>query len=383
MTNLAVLSICWPTRGTMCTRSIFTWSISRCSRTRHLVKSLRAKLAARHPTNVLVTGEQLDRIASEHPETLAELKQAVDAGTAGIIGGAYRPLNCFQSPEGLLSNLLQGQEAAKRNLDREFEIFGQYDTAFFHLLPEVLRNAGFRGALHTSFDGGQVPRAEQRKSFWGPHRDASIEALSVTPLDASRPETWLKFAERIADVLAHDHVATLVLAAWPGAESEFFDDLRRVARFGNTLGRLITLDEYFRVTREPDDWTTFNPREYPAGVGPENAANAISTHVDAFRDEVRTVHRQIGAALAEVAGLRPIGPDEITTQLRAAINPWSFECNLHVGVDALMEKDAALAAETSGAAVLLPEVLGCGFAALATAIEGSPRAVGRGTDAPQ
>ena len=83
-----------------------------------------------------------------------------------------------------------------------------------------------------------------------PSPATSIEALSTTPLDAARPETWLKLAERIGDSIAHDHVATILLAGWPGAECEYFDDLRRVARFGPVLGKLVTLDEYFRVTRE-------------------------------------------------------------------------------------------------------------------------------------
>ena len=73
---------------------------------------------------------------------------------------------------------------------------------------------------------------------------------------------------------------------WPGAECEYFDDLRRAARFGPVLGKLVTLDEYFRETREADDWTNFYPREYPSRIGSDYGTNPISSRVDAYRRSV-------------------------------------------------------------------------------------------------
>ncbi len=346
-----------------------------------LGESLRAKLATRSATSLLVTGEQIERIAREHPDTLAEMKQAVEAGTASIVGGAYRSAVVgYQSPESLLANLVKGQAVAREHLGREYEVFGQYDTAFSHLLPEVLKNMGFRGVLHASFDGHQLPRADQRKTNWGANSERSIEALSATPLDAGRAETWLKLAERVGDSLAHDHVATIVLAAWPGVESEYFDDLRRVARFGGVLGKLVTLDEYFSITREPDDWTTFFPREYP-NQSPAGNPNAISSQVDSYRADVKAVQRQLGAGLAELAGLKLTEPAVETARLQTdadnigtpansataetvAINPWNFECGQIVGVDPF-DFDARPSTGTSvGNGVLLPGVLGCGYAAI-------------------
>src|SRR5258705_9345878 len=222
-----------------------------------LGESLRAKLATGSPMNLLATGQQIEQIAREHPETLAELKRALEAGTASIVGGTYRTgAAASQSPETLLAELIEGQRTARQHLDRDYEVYGQFETEFSPLLPTALKNLGFRGALHAGFDGGPLPKADQRKTNWGAD-PAKIEALATLPLDATRPETWLKLAERIGDTISHDHVATILLAAWPGAECEYFDDLRRVARFGPVLGKLVTLDEYFRETREADDWTNF------------------------------------------------------------------------------------------------------------------------------
>src|SRR6478672_4365252 len=51
-----------------------------------LGESLRGKLASNSPTNLLITGEQIEQIAREHPETLSELKRSLEAGTASIVG---------------------------------------------------------------------------------------------------------------------------------------------------------------------------------------------------------------------------------------------------------------------------------------------------------
>ncbi len=192
-----------------------------------------------------------------------------------------------------MAELTDGQRAARQHLDRDYEVYGQFEAEFSPLLPTVLKNLGFRGALHAGFDGGPLPKADQRKTNWGAD-GAKIEALATLPLDASRPETWLKLAERIGDTIAHDHVATILLAAWPGAECEYFDDLRRAARFGPVLGKLVTLDEYFRETREADDWTNFYPREYPSRAGSDYGVNPISSRVDAYRRSVSAVQHQIG-----------------------------------------------------------------------------------------
>jgi alpha-mannosidase len=332
-----------------------------------LGETLRAKLAAGSPTNLLVTGEQIERIATEHPATLAELKRGLEAGTACVVGGMQRGgVWAGQSPESVLDELQAGQQTARRLLDREYEVFGQFEADFSPLLPALLKNLGFRGALHTAFDGGPLPRADQRKTNWGEGEDSKIEALSAIPLDASRPETWLKLAERIGDSIAHDHVATILLAGWPGAECEYFDDLRRAARFGSVLGKLMTLDAYFRDTREPDNWTNFYPREYANQPGDGLGANAISSRVHAYRKSVHDVQQRLGANLAAIAGFSTLSAAEAAAANLVVVNPWNVAVSQLVGVSAI---DTGSAGDSKRAAerLFLPEVPGCGFATVASA----------------
>lgn len=342
-------------------------------------ETLRAKLKSESATNLLISGEQIEQLAHDHPETLAELKRAIEADTVSIVGGMYHGgSHEHQSPEAILAELNMGQEAARRHLDREYEVFGQFDAALSPLLPQILKGLGFRGALHAAFDGGHLPRAEQRKTNWGSSEGATIEALSATPLNVALPETWLKLAERFGDSIAHDHVATILLAGWPGSESEYFDDLRRAARFGPVLGKLVTFDEYFRVTHAPDDWTKFYPREYPNRPGTENGENAISSQVDAYRGDVQATHQQLGVGLAAAIGLGPTDAVGDQTGRMVAINPWNFVQSQFVGTDPLDVDHSPSHNRGNKGGMLLSHVLGCGYATIASAAPLSSVALAEG-----
>lgn len=323
--------------------------------------ALRTKLARKYPTNVLISGAQIEHLAEAEPETFAELRNAVEGGTASIVGGKYSTSSLgSEGPEALLAEIVRGQAEAKQRLGHEYEVFGQFDSSFSLRLPEILKGSGFHGALHAAFDGGQLPRSEQRKTNWGASQAASIPALAATPLDSNQPESWLKLAERIGDTVAHDHVATVLLAGWPGAECEYFEDLRRVARFGSVLGKMVTLGNYFRDTREIDEWVKFAPRDYPNRTLVEVRPNAISTHVEAYRNEVRSTHGQMASGLAAIASLTPIANDNASTESQIVINSWNFENTYLLGFDPIGTHANAPASNVHETQPV-SAVLGCGY----------------------
>jgi alpha-mannosidase len=326
-----------------------------------LGEALRSRLASDVPTSLLVTGELMEKIAHEHPDTLAELKRALAAGTVCVGGGYFHGgANEWAAPETVLRELEWGRNAAREWLGREYEVFAQFEAAFSPLLPEILAGRGFTAALHASFDGGRLPRANQCKTRWGERGGAWLEALSAVPLDASRPETWLQFAERVGDSIAHDHVATVVLASWPGQQCEYHQDLYRAARYNPVLGKLVTLEEYFRVTRETDDWTTFTPREYPSQTGLKPVANPISTAVRAYRRDVADVYARLTRGLSRVANSIGNSAAADGSNSSAALNPWNFASPRFIGVDpADFTSDDGTATQQAS---YLPDVPGCGYA---------------------
>ena len=139
--------------------------------------SLRGKLASDSPTSLLLTQELMERLAHEHPETVAELRRALDAGTACIVGGRFNDSQTgFESPEALLAELRNFQDATVQHLGRSCDLFGQFKSSFSLLMPEILSGMGFKAALHAAFDGGHLPRAEQCKTRWGEREGPWIEA---------------------------------------------------------------------------------------------------------------------------------------------------------------------------------------------------------------
>ncbi|MEX0612423.1 MAG: hypothetical protein WD229_09905, partial [Pirellulales bacterium] len=344
-----------------------------------LGETLRTKLASGSPTSVLLTGELLEQMASEQPESVSELRRAISAGSACVIGGKFQGgRSAFASPETLLAELENGQQAARRHLGREFEVFAQFESNFSPRLPEILVGSGLRGALHAVFDGGRLPKADQCKTWWGPGDGVAIQALAATPLDVARPETWLRLAERIGDTFAHHHVATILLAGWPGTACEYFDDLRRAARYGAVLGKMVTLEEYFAITREPDEWTNFYPREYPSSG--DYGTNPISSRIESYRRDVFDVSERLGTGLAKSVGLERVGSPEAAAGCSVSINPWNFAQPQYVGCyllepwgatgTASAGRDQPLAepvAHEPSESLLLPEVPGCGYATFAAA----------------
>jgi alpha-mannosidase len=325
--------------------------------------SLRQKLASGIPTSVLANGKLLDTLAELHPESLAELHRAVDVGTACVVGGLYDgDALAFASPEGLLEELNAGAAAARRHLGRDYEVFAQFDSTFSPFLPETLAATGFRGALHASFDGGQLPRADQRKTRWGPAPTASIEALAATPLDIAAPETWLKLAERVGDTIAHDHVATIVLAGWPGTQNEYYGDLARAAKYAPVLGKMVTLEDYFRESREVDDWTTFNPREYATPPAAAHGDDPISSQVDAYRRAVVETHDRLSRGISALVGAAPFDSAQRDESRTVVLNAWNFANTQFLGVDPV-----GIESSLREPSVCLPEIPACGFAALAAA----------------
>ena len=115
-------------------------------------------------------------------------------------------------------------------------------------LPGILHRLGFRGVLHTGFEEGKTPDGLQFKVRWEGLDGSAIDAIARTPLDATKPQTFLALATKLGESMDADHVATLCLAHWPGQASPWLDDLRRIASYCAALGKFVTIDEYFRDT---------------------------------------------------------------------------------------------------------------------------------------
>ena len=112
--------------------------------------ALREQLAGAGPvgsarSNLLLSAEVLQQMAAKEPATLELLRQAMQQGTAGIVGGEFREL---ELP-------LLGPEAIRAQLEKGLAIYHEHLAATRHLCAAPLRHDAGPAANSRSFG---VPR---------------------------------------------------------------------------------------------------------------------------------------------------------------------------------------------------------------------------------
>ena len=228
-----------------------------------LGSTLRDELSRQTPTSVLVSGDLLAEMAAKEPATLAAFKTGLEAGRVGLVGGeATEERLPLLSHESILAELTRGLAVYQSHLGLRPEVFGRWRYGLSPHLPGILHRLGYRGVLHTSLDEGKTPDGLQIKVRWEGLDGSAIDAIARTPLDASKPQTYLTLATKMGESMDSDHVATICLAHWPGQASEWLDDLRRIASYSPALGRFVTIDQYFRDTAQPGQLDRFEADRY-------------------------------------------------------------------------------------------------------------------------
>jgi alpha-mannosidase len=225
--------------------------------------TLRSELSRESPTSLLLTATTLDGMQAKEPQTLETLKQAIAAGKLGIIGGeAAEERLPLMSQDSIVANLRRGLARYEELLSKRPEVFGRWRFGLSPTLPGLLAKTGFRGALHACFEEGTIPAGTQFKVRWEGLDGAALDSITRTPLDASKPQTFLAYASKMGESMDGDHVATLCLAHWPGQESEWLGDLRRIAGYCKAMGKFVTVDEYFAQTDLPGHLDRYEADRY-------------------------------------------------------------------------------------------------------------------------
>ncbi|MGO8748174.1 MAG: hypothetical protein ACLQNE_19540 [Thermoguttaceae bacterium] len=212
--------------------------------------SLRAELSSDRPVNLLISAKVIEEMAAREPASLAVLKEALEKGNVVLIGGEYDEADLPLLPvEDVLSELRRGLAVYDRYVSHRPTIFGRRRFGLTPLLPQLLRQLGFQGALHFTLDDGVFPTCDQSKIRWEGLDGTEIESLARIPMDVTQAEWFLRLSERLGHTADLDHAATAVFAHWPGQSSPWYGDLRRMAKYATTLGRFGAMTGYFQSTQ--------------------------------------------------------------------------------------------------------------------------------------
>lgn len=251
--------------------------------------ALRTEIASNSATNILLSGKILEQLAQAEPETLATIRGALENETLSIAGGEYEEDDAAMLPlEDTLDQLRLGRETYLRHLNQAPKIYGRRHYGLAAWMPQVLSRSGFDGALHFTLDGGSFAKTERGKAQWEGTDGSTIECISRVPLDANAGESFLNLTAKVGDAMDVDQVATVSFAHWPGLVSTWYEDLRRIARYGTAMGRFVTLDDYFHSTNSPGFLSQFDPDGYRTPYLQSDVDAKVANPISRFADR----HRQ-------------------------------------------------------------------------------------------
>ena len=215
------------------------------------------------PTNLLVSGEVIDRMAQDEPGTLEALQKALEDGKVELIGGEYGevPLPLL-GPEAVNLNLARGLAAYEEHLGHRPMVFGRRRFGLTPVLPRILHRRGFTAAFHCTLDDGRFPVGTQTRVQWEGFDSTTIDSLCCIPIDAGRASSFLQLAEKLGDAMNLDQTPTVIFAHWPGGSNRWYDDLRRIAAYSSVLGTFSTISAYFEQTSFAGHQERNNPDDY-------------------------------------------------------------------------------------------------------------------------
>ncbi len=309
--------------------------------------SLAEELQAASAGNVLISGDLLETLQRQYPDSLAALREAIRQQRVTLVGGepSDEPRLPGETLEGVIDQLQAGRAACETHLGRPPAIYGRRQEGLSPLLPQVLTKCGFRAALHFAFNDGRLPPAGQNKFRWEGVDGSELDALGRTPLDAARPDSVLALPLHLGESMDTDHVATVCFAHWPGQTSLWYRDLRRAGRFTSALGKFVTLEEFFQETADADYRETFSADDYPATCLQQQVAASAG-------DPVSGIVRREAAGAAQRCGETMQALTDLMTACQGkGSGDWESACPPK-GLDTPSDKTACQAVLRAFAAAL-------------------------------
>jgi alpha-mannosidase len=213
--------------------------------------------------NLLATGDELATGLRSHPDLQPLLQQALQDRRLAWVGGEVhdRGLPCLPLGSVLHEFTAGRRQAAELGLAPS-QVWGRRRYGLTPLLPQLLKQFGFTGALHVVLDDGIYPDAEYSRLCWKGSDGTEVEAFSRIPLAADAATSYLRFPQRMAEAMDHDQIAAIGLARWPQVKAPWFFDLQRSQKYAPVLGRFLLLEELFELTGQPSRLCAYRPKEY-------------------------------------------------------------------------------------------------------------------------
>ena len=251
------------------------------------------------PVAVAASGESITEVFSAHPDAVAAVRAAVDAGRVELCSGpaADTPLD-LATPESALHSFIRGREAFSALFNAPPASFARVAGGAIPLLPQLLAGCGVEGGIWTLFDGSPLPDVGGGMIRWQAG-GAAIDLLAAAPLDARSARTVLALHETLGDALDREHVAAVLFAHYAGTASRWHALVRLIGRWTNLLGTFVTPRELARRTTGAGTTVSLEPDAFPPTL-PRSTAAAGD---DVITAAVAQAAQEAGAIVAATSPL--------------------------------------------------------------------------------
>ncbi len=214
--------------------------------------ALRVSLEMPHRFSLHVPGCVVQTLASDGP-VASRIRQRLKEGSLSIAVGPYRELaDPLLSTATVTEQLARSRGEIERNFpDALATTIARRRAGMTPLLPGAIRLAGGTATIHATLDDEVFPRTSSGNIRWQGSDGETLDALAAPPRLADSPETWLATGVAIGEAIDSSHFATVFFVHWPGVQCVWYDDLVHSTRFGDVLGRFVTLEQYFDQASDP------------------------------------------------------------------------------------------------------------------------------------
>ena len=228
-----------------------------------LGKSFERQLEETHTQNILMSGQDANRLVKKHPEIAARLKSLVQEETITLVGGMYSEIpTSLLSSESLLNQIRLGQSTIQSHFGAQPNVFMRRTYGLTPTTPGVLDQLDFVGAVHATLDDGMFPKSSGCNIRWTGDDERSLLAFGEVPLNADDSGAFLGLGVAIGEAIDSAHVASVMFAHWPSKVCQSFEDLKRIAGYGPLFGGFVGFESYFEQVYDPGYGDTFVADEY-------------------------------------------------------------------------------------------------------------------------
>ena len=132
-----------------------------------------------------------EKMAAECPEALADLREAVQAGTVEPVGCSYgQPYGLFHGGESNIRQFTYGARSTRRLLGVRPRTFWEEEFYFFPQLPQILNSCGYTGAnlfFQWTWHTPEVPKEPHNLILW---EGADGTRLPTLPRNTLNVHQW-------------------------------------------------------------------------------------------------------------------------------------------------------------------------------------------------